>query len=60
MATPAVLISWTAAEGGEQDETWPSLDAFLSWAAAERLSGSYRCYEADEDGDWLLIGQGRF
>ena len=59
MAEGDCWISWTTPDGETMDEQWPNIDAFLSWAAGEGLSGTYRAYEEDEDGDRLFCGSGR-
>ena len=56
---PAVTVLWSGADGGEHEEAWPSVDAFLAWAAGEGLCGEWRAYQADEDGDPVQIGRGR-
>lgn len=57
---PTVTVLWTGADGGEHEETWASIDAFLAWAAGEGLRGEWRAYQTDEDGDLIQIGRGRF
>jgi predicted nucleic acid-binding protein len=57
-AMAALTILWTAADGGEHEESWPSVDAFLAWAAGEALSGEWRAYQADEDGELVLLARG--
>lgn len=55
---PPVRICWQAADGGEHEEEWPSLDAFRCWAAAEDLQARWTAYVQDEDGDWLPHARG--
>lgn len=53
-----VSIYWMTPDGEEHEELWDSLDSFLSWAAGDNIHGQWRAYEADEDGDWVLVSRG--
>jgi hypothetical protein len=54
-----VVILWLSEDGEEHEERWDSPDAFLCWAAAEGVRGTYTAYEEDEDGDLLVTAKGR-
>ena len=51
---PELMITLLSADGEERSERWPTVDAFRVWAQGAGWVGSYRVYELDEDGDWLL------
>lgn len=53
----SVMIHWCC-DGAEHDETWPSLDAFLSWCAAEGIVVQWTAYACDEDGEWVPFARG--
>jgi hypothetical protein len=55
----SVMIAYTSADGEEREEQWPSIERFRNWAIAERLACSFTAYEADEDGEWVVIDKGR-
>jgi len=59
MAEGDLVIVWWTADGEEHQERWPTIDAFLSWAAAEGCEGRYTAYREDEDGDLVVIEKGR-
>jgi hypothetical protein len=56
---PEVMVHWLSLDGTEHDERWPSIEAFRTWAAAERLRVSYRAYVQDEEGEWEVVEDGR-
>ena len=31
----------------------------IKWAVAERLDGHFTAYEADDDGEWVVVAKGR-
>ncbi len=55
----SVRIAFTSADGEEREEDWPSVERFRSWAVAERLELSFTAYEADDDGEWVVVAKGR-
>ncbi len=55
----AVRIAFSSRDGEEREEEWASVERFRSWAVAERLDGSFTAYEADDDGEWVVIAKGR-
>lgn len=55
----SVRIAFTSADGEEREEEWPSVERFRSWAVGERLDLSFTAYEADEDGEWVVVAKGR-
>ncbi len=54
-----IRIAWVSHDGEEREETWPSIERFRAWALAEGVHGSWRAYESDDDGEWLLSDAGR-
>ncbi len=56
-----IRIAWISADGEECEEVWPSIERFRAWAQGEGLHCTWRAYEADADadGEWLLIDEGR-
>lgn len=54
----AVLIRWILADGEEREERWPSVERFRTWATAEGLRATFTVY-AEDDGDWVIVDQGR-
>ena len=59
MAEGDLVILWHTPDGEEHEERWPTIDAFLSWAASESIAGTYTAYEEDEDGDLAVIERGQ-
>ncbi len=55
----SVRIAFTSADGEEREEDWPSVERFRSWAVGERLDLRFTAYEADEDGEWVVVAKGR-
>lgn len=55
----AYLIVYTTADGEEREERWPSVEAFRAWARVQTAAMTYSAYRADEDGEWVVIDQGR-
>lgn len=53
-----LLIRFLTPDGEEREEEWPSLDAFRSWAIGEGRRLAWTAYQADEDGDWVVVGKG--
>lgn len=56
---PHIRIAWISADGEECEEAWPSVERFRAWALAEGLHCDWRAYEEDEEGEWVLIDEGR-
>ncbi len=56
---PQVMIHFQSVDGEEGDECWDRHDAWRNWAIGNCWRGVYRVYEADEDGDWVPVLQGR-
>jgi hypothetical protein len=56
---PDVRISWISRDGEEREETWPSVERFRVWALGEGLRCTWRAYSEDEDGEWMVIDEGR-
>jgi len=55
----SVRIAFTSADGEEHEEEWSSVERFRSWAVAERLVLSFTAYEADDDGEWVVVAKGQ-
>lgn len=55
----SVRIAFTSADGEEREEDWASVERFRSWAVAERLDVRFTAYEADDDGEWVVVAKGR-
>ena len=58
METHAVVVVWRSADGEEHEERWSTVEAFRLWAMAEGIRASFTAYEADEDGDLVIIAKG--
>ena len=54
-----ILITWEHGDE-EHEEHWESVPAFLAWAAREGIHGTFRSFEEDEDGEYVLKDKGRF
>ncbi len=54
-----VRIAWITAAGEEREESWPNVERFRLWAAAEGLRLEFTAYAEDEDGEWVVVGKGR-
>jgi len=52
------LISFTSTDGEEQEERWPSVEAFRNWAIGQGGDYRYTAYRQDDD-EWLVVDQGR-
>lgn len=59
LAAVDVMISFLSADGEEREERWPSVERFRTWAAAERMHGTWRAYSEDDDGEWVQVAEGR-
>lgn len=55
----SVRIAFTTADGEDREEEWASVERFRSWAVGERLDLSFTAYEADDDGEWVVVAKGR-
>ncbi len=53
------LVVVVTADGEEREERWPTLEAFRTWAAAERMRGTWSAFREDDDGEWVLEDRGR-
>jgi hypothetical protein len=58
-AMPGCRIAWTTPDGEEREEAWPSVAAFLAWAAGEGRRLAWRAYAEAEDGEWELVDEGK-
>ena len=56
---PHIRIAWITADGEEREEAWPSVERFRAWAIGEGLNCDWRAYEEDDEGEWVLIDEGR-
>lgn len=55
----SVRVAFTSSDGEEHEEEWPSIERFRLWAVAEGLELAFTAYEADEDGEWVVVAKGR-
>lgn len=58
MAAP-FLIVFTTPDGEEREEHWASVEAFRNWAISHQQAYAFTAYQADEDGEWLVVDKGR-
>jgi hypothetical protein len=56
---PPVLISYATEDGEEREERWPSVESFLGWARKQTAPMRFTAYQEDDDGEWVIIDQGR-
>jgi len=56
---PHIRIAWISADGEEREEAWPSVERFRSWAIGEGIACDWRAYEEDDEGEWVLVDEGR-
>jgi hypothetical protein len=55
----AYLIVFTSPDGEEREERWDSVEAFRNWAISLEHAYQFTAYQADEDGEWLMVDKGR-